>query len=237
MFIGIDACKSGWIAALLSGDSIKLRQFESFRALLEALVGNAQFILIDIPIGLISKAVLDRREDSAPYRRCDLKAKMLLGRRASTIFHPPTREALQATNHLEASSLNKSITGKGLSIQAYGIAKKIGEVDSSLRQDVTLVSKIREFHPEIAFLNLGWGNLDRKKTEKGITQRIQVIQKYVADFRLEGCPVFRGVKKDDILDAAIGAVLAEKAFAATASGISNTVERDEFGLEMNIAYV
>ncbi len=57
------------------------------------------------------------------------------------------RDALRASNHREASDLAKSLTGKGISQQAYALRKKILEVDEVVRPG----DPIYEVHPEVSF--------------------------------------------------------------------------------------
>ncbi|MBC7238445.1 MAG: DUF429 domain-containing protein, partial [Chloroflexi bacterium] len=66
-------------------------------------------------------------------RTCDQEARRLLGpKRAASIFPVPCRPALYAACYTEANEINKHIMGKQLSIQTWGIARKMREVDRFL---------------------------------------------------------------------------------------------------------
>ena len=66
----------------------------------------------------------------------------MLGRRASSVFSPPSRQVLGATCY-------EDVRAQGLSIQAYGILPKIREVDRLMTPELQKV--IHEAHPELAF--------------------------------------------------------------------------------------
>jgi predicted RNase H-like nuclease len=120
--IGVDACKKGWV-----GVTSDLRG--SFGATIDQLVatadgdGKLEVVAIDIPIGLPLTGT----------RQADILARELVGKRRSSVFPTPIRSALLATSHAEGSALNLRATGKGITRQAYGLGKKILEVDTWVR--------------------------------------------------------------------------------------------------------
>ncbi|MEA1957489.1 MAG: DUF429 domain-containing protein, partial [Euryarchaeota archaeon] len=90
IFCGIDGCHAGWIVvscdSQLCFQSAELK--EGIQEILDYTRGAA-LTLIDIPIGL-----KDRKQ---PGRRaCDVEARKILGKRASSVFTAPQREALKA---------------------------------------------------------------------------------------------------------------------------------------------
>jgi predicted RNase H-like nuclease len=100
---------------------------------------------VDIPVGLSSTGI----------RACDTHARKLLGRpRASSVFSPPTREALAASTYDEACELNYAATGKRISIQAFHIGSKIAEVDKVMRMHRHRAARVFEVHPELAFMQM-----------------------------------------------------------------------------------
>lgn len=107
---------------------------------------------MDIPIGLLDHPV-------SGGRVCDREARRLLGRpRAASVFSPPPRSALRARSFSEAL---RQCGGKGIHQQAFRIAPKILEVDQVLNPD--LQQRVREAHPELAFLALTGGPLQASK--------------------------------------------------------------------------
>lgn len=105
--IGVDACKKGWV-----GFTDDRRAY--FGATIEVLVaaaetdGRLDVVAIDIPIGL----------PLTGPRQADVLVRGLVGRRASSVFVTPVRDALLAATYAEASELNRAAAGQGLSRQA-----------------------------------------------------------------------------------------------------------------------
>lgn len=161
---GVDGCRAGWIAVLLRRKGrryeTQLRLCRTFAEVL-ALEPQPEVVAIDMPIGLLDKPQPGGRE-------CDQQARKLLGRRASSIFSPPTRPMLKATNYEQVRKL-------GLSIQSFNILPKIREVDRLMTPE--LQARIHEAAPELAFLLLAGGPMQyNKKTRQGREERIQALQ-------------------------------------------------------------
>ena len=66
------------------------------------IISDANSVLIDIPIGL-----LDKGPDE---RSCDKAARKLLGKRASSVFPAPARQALDASDYQAALAVNREST-------------------------------------------------------------------------------------------------------------------------------
>lgn len=105
-----DGCARGWVLAELAGGRpTGYRLCPDFTGVLEYVRG-ARLVLVDIPIGLPDAA--------RPHRLCDLEARHELGRRGCCVFAAPTREVLEPSGWEEASALNRTLTGRGLSKQS-----------------------------------------------------------------------------------------------------------------------
>lgn len=126
-------------------------------------------ILIDIPIGLSSKNF---------SRTVDAEARKYLTKRKSSIFSPPCRKAVYATDYKTALAINKEVTGKGISIQAYNISPKIKEIDIWLDSKPKHI-EVFEAHPELCFKSLNENkDLESSKHEQnGIEHRQQLLFK------------------------------------------------------------
>src|SRR5262249_44937788 len=125
---------------------------------------DAVCIGIDIPIGLST---------SGP-RECDLLARRLLGKRGASVFAAPDPRLLDCATHAEASALSRELTGKGISIQCFGIVPKIREVDWVMTP--ALQRRVVEVHPEVAFLALaGHPLLYSKKRLAGFGERRSLL--------------------------------------------------------------
>ncbi len=123
MYVGVDGCRAGWLSVSDSGGALQYAVFDTIRELVQA-HSDAALILLDIPIGLPSAA--------CPVRPCDAAARRILGNRACTVFSAPSRPAAHARNAAEARVTNIKELGSSLSEQAWGICKKIAEVDELL---------------------------------------------------------------------------------------------------------
>jgi predicted RNase H-like nuclease len=191
--VGIDACKTGWIAVALDDSEVAAYYLPSVGDL-TAVIGNPdsiEAIAIDIPIGL---------PDSG-RRRADLDARVFLGPRRNSIFFTPMRAAVEAATHEAATALSRSVTGFGVSQQSYALAKKILEVEAWLP---SAPCQVREVHPEVSFgLLIGRPASASKKTWAGMVERRQAL--LGVGINLEGVPVEVGIHAavDDMLDAAV----------------------------------
>jgi len=121
MFTGIDGCKAGWLAASIiinnnnnnNNNKIHISIYNNIDELWQSFK-KAYLIFIDIPIGLID-CYLKEKE-----RSCDIYARKLLSpKRGSSVFATPSREAVYSLNYKDACKINKQITGRKISIQAF----------------------------------------------------------------------------------------------------------------------
>jgi predicted RNase H-like nuclease len=216
---GIDACRSGWIAAGPEGrwlhDSHLLRLLEQT---------GAETVLIDMPIGLSGEKA-DRNAEAA--------ARKILGRKASSVFTPPCRKAVYATDYREACALQEAYNGKRISIQAWNIVPRICELDQLLQAQTVWRKRLFESHPELNFciLNGGQPIMESKKTAAGKVQRLRVLQSFLPgaeEVFLAGRRAFlkRQVQDDDLLDALCLKVVSGMNHA----WLQSLAQEDEFGL-------
>jgi len=81
-----------------------------------------------------------------------------------------------AKTHAEASAINRQKTGRGLSQQAFGIGRKIKQVD-----DAAMTPECQqwafEVYPEVCFwaLNGERPMVHNKKTEEGLAERLALL--------------------------------------------------------------
>ena len=144
--VGVDGCRAGWFVVAITDDGEWSHAvYESAEVLLDR-HGDADRILIDIPIGLV-----DRRPEE---RKCDLEARRLLGKpRSASVFPVPSRAALSAPTYEDADRMNREHTGRGLSLQAWGILLKFREVEQLMQrhrslEDVAARQSVRPFQIE-----------------------------------------------------------------------------------------
>lgn len=134
--LGLDACRKGWAGVLLDDDGATEGVFLDDLHAVEAL--DVAGVGIDIPIGLAS----DRT------RAADTLARQVLGPRRASVFMTPVRAAFDAPDHATASEVNREATGKGISVQAWGLRTKVLAADAWSR---TTRHHHWEVHPEVAF--------------------------------------------------------------------------------------
>lgn len=233
-WVGVDGCKAGWFFIAL-GDSGHTSGVVPDASTLLELHSSAELILIDIPIGLRSEGKMERL--------CDLEARKVLGpKRSSSVFPAPSRPALSCTTYEEANSLNRGLTGRGLSKQSWAIAPKILEVDLLLRERPEARGVFREVHPEICFWALAGGvsMQHNKKTDAGVEERFEVLRAVFPRTDLvvseTGQSLPPGVGRDDLLDA-LCCVVTGFLGRGSLQTIPAIPEIDERGLQMEMVFV
>lgn len=187
---GIDGYRGGWIAAILEGGGMSWRTapVDGIRALVDADVATG----VDIPIGLLDSGL----------RACDAVARRELPGAAPRVFTTPPRPVLElgpdAPNG-DAQALSRTLTGQGVSRQALNLTPRILALDALLA--ALPGHRVVEVHPELSFAELAGHVLDRKKSPKGVDQRLTALAEWIPEVGglVESRP--RGVPVDDALDA------------------------------------
>lgn len=196
---GVDGCPGGWCAVRWNGERVEWTQTTLFADLMHW-CRDCQLVVVDMPIGLPGRG---------QRRACDLQARKLLGKQASSIFLAPPREALQATSFAE-------LKGWGISLQAFHLLPKIREVGRWLE---TPDPRIWEGHPELAFRTRTELPLAKKRTQQGREQRQRLLP-----FPLRP----RGrLASHDLLDAAILAVVAGELAQGTGRWLGGEADSPE----------
>lgn len=222
MIAGVDGCRSGWVAVLDDGRERRVEVFATFADLLRT---GARTIVIDVPIGLM---------DDRP-RAADAAARKLLRGRASCVFPAPYRAMLGARSHAEACAVRERIDGKRCSRQAFGIFRKIAEVDARMTPE--LQERVVEGHPEVTFALLRGTPVEHgKKSAEGRAARVAVLREHFPEVE-ERVASRRpaGVGRDDLLDAYALLWTASRVVAGAEVRLpGGTVERDARGLRAEI---
>lgn len=183
---GVDGYRRGWVAVALdpSGD-VEVSTHPTF---VDVLATRAHVVAVDIPIDPTGRGA----------RPADAAARAFVRGRASSVFSTPPRAALEAQTFVEANEIARATTGKGISQQAFALARKILEVQQLAEADERLV----EMHPEVSFCELAGGPLVHSKhTAEGLALRRELLR--VAGIAVPGA--YPGVPEVDLLDAAVGA--------------------------------
>jgi predicted RNase H-like nuclease len=194
---GVDGYRRGWVAVSLdpSGD-VEVSTHASF---VEVLALRAQVIAVDIPIDPAGRGA----------RPADAAARAFVRSRASSVFPTPPRAALEARTFAEANERARTITGRGISQQAFALARKILEVHELAAVD----ERVIEMHPEVSFCALAGGPLPHSKhSAEGLAHRRSLL----AAAGIELPAAYSGVPETDLLDAAAGAWSAARYASGTA---------------------
>ena len=194
-FFGIDGCKSGWfVAQLQDNKTLNFWLIESLD-IINDITKKSAVVGIDIPLELHEKET----------RMAEKEARALLGRRASTIFSPPSIKTLNAKTYEEACRINYNQEGKKISKQTWFILNKIKEA-RKIYLDKVSNKKLFEIHPELSFMAMNRMQvlIDSKKTIEGRKKRLKLINGYYPSFSFDDVREkfsSKDVADDDILDA------------------------------------
>ena len=228
----VDGCADGWFAVWTDGEDLKHGLYETVPDLLAA-HGEADRLLVDIPIGLASS---DPRE-------CDRLARQRLGARGVSVFPAPCRavveyrqQAGEAASYDRANELQREHLGSGISQQAWNITDKIAAMDRSLREVSPTVDVI-ESHPELCFarLNRGYPIAHPKSGDTGRAARFAVLDTVLngwASIYNDACNEYyrKEVARDDIVDALVLCAAAQQPLTSLPAQPPD----DERGLPMRI---
>lgn len=232
---GVDGCRAGWIAVLIpsSGPPVgEVRVTGRFADILDHPLAPS-IVAVDMPIGLPDRV--------GPKGRGPERAvRPLLGERQSSVFSVPSRSAVQKEDYREAcaEALATSDPPRAISKQCFYIFPKIREIDALMTP--ALEARVFEVHPELAFWRLnGEAPMSLPKTVRrdpskpGIEQRRALLQRYgfAPDFLRQ---VPRGAGPDDLLDAAVSALIARRIVSGEARPFPPEPERDSRGLRIAI---
>jgi predicted RNase H-like nuclease len=233
---GVDGCRSGWLAVLrdLSGEAPpRLAHFSRFAEILQV-PEQPDPIAVDMPIGLPERI-------DGPGRAPEQHVRPLLGPRQSSVFSIPARAAVMCEDYREACRLaaEHSDPPKRVSKQAFNIFPKIRELDALMTPE--RASRIFEVHPEVAFWRLNGGSpmaLPKKVRSRanpdGLAERRKLLQRhgYTPAFLTQATP--RGAGADDLLDAAVCALIAGRLARGEARPMPDPPARDARGLAVAI---
>ena len=239
--VGIDGCKGGWVAAEVRDAKILIRTAPSLAELFT--VGSQlgsellrrevcskdteALILIDMPIGL----------PDAGCRACDAAGRALLGKRSSTLFPVPVRDAVFSPDYSTACEVNLKRQGRKFSIQMWNIIPKVRELDAFVSSQNKVAQLFREGHPELAFRRLSGEVVPLSKhSEEGMKLRMRILSDALGrDVVHEVSTVVKENRRiltsNDVVDALALAVMASR-FASEIrflgdGGLDSTVRRME----------
>jgi predicted RNase H-like nuclease len=242
---GVDGCVGGWVAVTLSRTAGGPDERAGAAAVSTLAVCGitvaatldglslAGVTGIDMPLGLLG----------AGWRDADRLARRGLGRRGVTVFAIPPRPVWECDTYAEANRVCRHLTGKGFSVQAWGLRRKIAEADECRRRAPSPPFPVRlyEVHPELAFAAMAGAPLpDSKHTPAGLAVRRELLAAagIILPARAAGAAAddLLGAAADDLLDAAAVAWSAARIAAGRATVLTSPAQRADDDTEIAIRY-
>jgi len=221
---GVDGCRGGWVVVTVpvARGAATVWAVTSVGPVLDALrYGRLAAMAIDIPIGLPDTGA----------RRCDVEARRLLGRRASSVFPAPARALLDAASYAEALARSRALCGASISRQLFHLLPKVAEVDALVTPADQ--RQLVEVHPEVSFTVAAGRPMEApKRTAAGRDERVRVLSPAFPDVAGHLAARPRGVASDDLLDAFAAAWTARRWLDGTSRRLGGDL--DARGLRMEI---
>jgi predicted RNase H-like nuclease len=238
-FIGVDGCKSGWLAVMQSASIFEEGRVEIFRTFADLIEGapNSAIIAVDMPIGLPDTSIGGGREP-------ELAVRSILGPRRSSVFSVPSRSAVYAFSegYAKVCSVARatSMPPWAPSKQAFWIFPRIQDVDRVLRADKGASARVFEVHPELAFRVMNGAPLLEPKKRKGrchepgMQLRRDLLKRQGFASTFLDRPPPRGAARDDFYDACACTWSARRLLASKAMVFPSEPSFDAHGLVMAI---
>lgn len=236
-YVGVDWAGKGWFGAGVRADETwTCDLYPSISSVWNA-HQDAEAILFDIPIGLPTS--------NGGRRRCDERAKQLLGPRHRSVFYTPVRPAVYESNLERAKRINEE-AGYSIQNQAWGIVTRIREMDEFLDTHPGARDRCRETHPEVCYRALAGSPLESSPTDPtGHEERQSLLldiepgleTPLTAAIDTFTTPRFAPLvgNRSHIIDAFVAALTATR-LEETGATLPESPPTDERGLPMEIVY-
>ena len=225
--LGVDGSRGGWVGALLpvggAGEAVLIAGPDLRTLVDRATQGRSvRVVAVDTPIGL---------PDHGP-RQADALARARLGRRASTVFSTPVRDALAAETYAEARAISRERTGgTSLAAQSYALRRAILDADDFVRSGTSI--RVVEVHPELTFAAMAGEPLaTRKQRPEGVEERLGVLA--ARGITLPASADVHSSRGHDLLDAVAAAWSAARVARGEAESLPDPPERFSDGLDAAI---
>lgn len=224
--LGIDVCRAGWVGVELSeGAFARTRLAGSLAQLLET---NAQLLETDEPAVVGVDIPLGFAVDG--WREADALAARRLGIRAASVFRVPPRVVWEEPDYAAANQRCRDLTGAGLSVQSFGLRRRVLEANALRDAGRPLV----EVHPELSFATMNGRPLPYgKKSWTGQAQRRALLARVGIEVPDDPGPA-GAAAPDDVLDAAAVAWSAARLARGEAVCLPDPPPRDVYGRPVGI---
>lgn len=224
--VGIDACRTGWVAIVLQDGEVATAVIAKTLTAIVSDRPDAMAIGVDMPLGLVDQG----------WRQADRLAAARLGASRSRLFLVPPRAAWACGSYQAALAVCRELTNPpaGFSRQAWALKAKLWEANALYALGD---HPVFEVHPEISFAELNGGTpvTASKKTWNG--QMIRRALLADAGIRLPSDLANAGnAAPDDILDAAAAAWTATRIASHQATSLPQPPETGSDGRPVAIWY-
>ncbi|WP_392468617.1 TIGR00725 family protein [Arsenicicoccus cauae] len=227
--LGVDGARGGWTGALLPSagrGTVRLVAGPDLDTLVSRARagGEVRLVAVDTPVGL----------PDTGRRQADVLVRRRLGRRGSSVFATPVRDALAAESYAEARRISVARTGgTSLAAQSYALRRAILDVDGYVRSKDPERVPVVEVHPELCFAVMAGAPLDSsKKTAEGVHEREGLL--LAQGVRLPSGVALDRRGADDLLDAAAAAWSAARVVRGEAVRHPELPERFSDGIDAAI---
>jgi predicted RNase H-like nuclease len=217
---GVDGFRGRWVIAVVDSGRVEWHLAGSAQEVLD-LTEDCAAVAVDVPMGL----------DDAQPRACDIQARKLLAKAASSVFPAPLRPFLHADTYAEAVRIAREAGLPAPSIQLWNITPGIRDWDEVLTP--ALQGRVVESHPEVSFRHMRPGPYARKVTARGVGERLDALRPFT-DAVAGLAHVPDGPAPDDALDALACAWSARRVATRTAVTLGGDQLTDSRGLRMRI---
>lgn len=228
--VGVDACKTGWVAVWVADGRLHARFHKTFGELAAA-YPHVACIAVDLPIGLTA----------AGPRACDKAARALLGPpRDSSVPPAPDPRLLTVADFAAATARSLALTQKGVSRQVFNTFPRVVEVDDLMTP--LLQTWIVEMHPEVSFRAMAGGTpmAHSKSTPAGYEERREHLAHALGirmpATKLESRDLVPKAAPDEVLDATAAFWTAQRVADGLAERLPETPELDRRGRRMEIVF-
>lgn len=240
---GVDACRDGWVAVDLDmagwagvardgldgdgvapdGGAVVDVRFNACLAGLLAGSGPREVVAVDMPLGLLPDG----------WRAADVATRSLLGARRNCLFVIPPAPVWQEASYQAALANCRSLTGRGFSVQAWGLRRRLLEAEQYRSR---CRHPLYEAHPELSLCALAGAPMRRSKhTADGYAERRKVLA--AAGIVVPTATAGRLRRfAVDVLDAAAVAWTAHRIAVGRARVLPEVPQRDAHGREVAIRY-
>lgn len=226
---GVDGCKGGWVSAVRRAGGVAFSVHADLATLVAALPADA-VIAIDIPVGLPERI-------TGPGRAAEQAVRPLLKGKSASVFSMVARAAVMAdASYEETCRIARALSSppRAISRQGFNILPKVREVDLALRADPGLAARVHETHPEVVLTRLSGAPVkESKKSAEGERLRRSILNGSGLALP-DRLPRLAGAAPDDLVDAAICLVSAERIAAGLARPHPSPPDVDAFGLPIAI---